>query len=140
MQAWEFIIVQDAEARRKVVDTTSAGATARGGVYTQEWMMTAPVIVIVCYNSKRMRVRYRERGEKLAMLDCMGCVQNMLLAATQLGLGSCCVIGFDPQILNESLPIPKEITPLLLVPLGYGAYLPRPPYRLPFEDVVRLVV
>ena len=140
MQAWEFIVVQDAEARRKVVDTTSTGTTARGGVHTQEWMLTSPDIIIVCYNVKRMRARYRDRGEKLAMLDCMGCVQNILLASMHFGLGSCCVNGFDPQRLKEALSIPKEITPLLLVPVGYAAYVPCLPYRLPFEDLVRLVV
>jgi nitroreductase len=142
MQAWEFVIVKDDEARRKVVDTTNAGTTARAGVVTQEWIMDAPVVVIVCYDVKRMTAKYGiEKGRKvLTLLDCMACVQNMLLAATHFGLGSCCVIGFDPLALKEALPIPKEITPLLLVPLGYPIHHPEPPHRLPFEDVVRLVI
>lgn len=142
MQAWEFVVVKDYEARRKVVDTTDAGSTARAGVCTQEWMIAAPVIIVVCYDVKRMTAKYGpEKGRKvLTLLDCMACVQNMLLAATHFGLGSCCVIGFDPRTLKEALPIPKEITPLLLVPLGYPAYHPQPPHRLSFEDVVRLVI
>jgi nitroreductase len=141
MQAWEFVIVKDREARRKVVDTTSAGSTARGGVYTQEWMMAAPVIVVVCYDVKRMNAKYGQKGRQLlTVIDCMGCVQNMLLAATHFGLGSCCVVGFNPQALKEALLIPKEITPLLLVALGYPTHVPSPPYRLPVEDVVRLEI
>jgi len=141
MQAWEFVVVRDREARRKVVDTTDAGSTARAGVNTQEWMMAAPVIVVVCYEVKRMTARYGKKGrELLTLLDCMGCVQNMLLAATHFGLGSCCAVGFDPQALKGALPIPKEITPFLLIALGYPAYHLQPPYRLPVEDVVRLVI
>lgn len=142
MQAWEFVIVRDDEARRKVVNTTNAGTTARAGVYTQEWIMDAAVIVIVCYDVKRMTAKYgpKKGREVLTLLDCMGCVQNMLLAATYFGLGSCCVIGFDPQALKKALPIPKEITPLLLVPLGHPAYHPQPPYRLPVKDVLRMVI
>jgi nitroreductase len=141
MQAWEFVVVKDPEARRKVVDTTDAGITARAGVYTQEWMMAAPVIVVVCYDLKRMTARYGTKGRELmTKLDCMGCVENMLLAATHLGLGSCVAVGFDPQALKESLPIPKEIVPFLLVTLGYPAYHQPPPYRLPVEDVVRAVL
>lgn len=142
MQAWEFVIAKDPDARRKVVDTTDAGTTARAGVYTQEWMMAAPVIVIVCYDVKRMTARYGpiKGRELLTKLDCMGCVQNMLLAATHLGLGSCVAVGFDPVALKATLPIPKEIEPFLLVPLGYPAYHPQPPFRLPVEDVVRLVI
>jgi nitroreductase len=141
MQAWEFVVVKDRQARRLVVDTTEAGSTARGGVHTQEWLMQPPVIVVVCYDVKRMTARYGQKGRTLlTILDCMGCVQNMLLAATHFGLGTCCVIGFDPCRLKQSLPIPKEITPLLLVALGYPAVHPSPPYRLPVEDVLRLVL
>ena len=139
MQAWEFVIVR--QARRQVVDCTDAGSTARGGVHTQEWLMSAPVIVVVCYDVKRMTARYGQKGRQLlTVLDCMGCVQNMLLAATYFGLGSCCVVGFDPQKLKQTLPIPKEITPLLLVALGYPAVDPPPPYRLPVEEIVRLEI
>jgi nitroreductase len=141
MQAWEFVVVKDRQARRKLVDTTDAGITARAGVNTQEWLMEAPAIVVVCYDVKRMGARYGQKGRELmTKLDCMGCVQNMMLAATGLDLGSCCVVGFDPQALKEALPIPKELTPLLLVAMGYPAYHPQPPYRLPPEDVVRLVI
>jgi nitroreductase len=141
MQAWEFVIVKDPAARRKLVDTTDAGNTARGGVYTQEWIMQAPVVVIVCYDVKRMTGRYGRKGRTLmTIMDCMLCVENMVLAATHFGLGTCCVVGFDPQKLKELLPIPKEITPLLLVPLGCPAQEPSAPYRLPVKDLIRLVL
>lgn len=141
MQAWEMVVVRDPGARRKVVDTTDAGITARAGVYTQEWMMSAPVIVVVCYDVKRMTARYGKKGRELmTKLDCMGCVQNMLLAATHFGLGSCVAVGFDPVALKASLDIPKELTPFLLVTLGYPAHYPQPPYRLTPEDVVRAII
>jgi nitroreductase len=141
MQAWEFVIVQGDEAERKLVDTTDAGTTARGGVLTQEWIMAAPVVIVVCYELKRMTGRYGQKGrDLLTKLDCMGCVENMILAGVALGLGSCCVVGFDPQALKEALGIPKALTPMLLVPFGYPAYDPPAPYRLPFEDVVRLIL
>ena len=141
MQAWEFVIVKDPESRRKLVNTTDAGTTARAGVYTQEWILDAPVVIVVCYDVKRMTARYGQKGrELLTKLDCMLCVQNILLAATDFGLGTCCVVGFDPQALVQALDIPKEITPILLIPLGYPDEQPLPPYRLGVDDVVRLVL
>ena len=141
MQAWEFVVVKDPEARRKLVATTDAGIVSRAGVKTQEWILDAPVVVIVCYDVKRMTARYGRKGrELLTHLDCMGCVQNMLLAATHFGLGACPIVGFDPQALKATLPIPAELTPFLLVALGYPQVHPSPPYRLPVEDVVRLVL
>jgi nitroreductase len=142
MQAWEFVIVKSPEAKRKLVDITDAGVTARCGVYTQEWIMQAPVVIVVCYDVKRMTGRYGQKGRTLmTIMDCMLCVENMILAATHFGLGTCCVVGFDPKKMKELLPIPKEITPLLLVPVGYPACeQPSAAYRLPLEDLVRLVL
>jgi nitroreductase len=141
MQAWEFVIVKGAEAKAKLVDTTDAGIVSRGGVNTQTWILDAPVVLVVCYDVKRMTARYGRKGrELLTILDCMACAENMLLAATGLGVGSCPVIGFDPVALKAALPIPKELTPLLLVAVGYAKYTLQPPYRLPVEDVVRLVL
>jgi nitroreductase len=141
MQAWEFVIVKGADAKQKLVDTTDAGIVSRGGVKTQTWILDAPVVVVVCYDVKRMTARYGRKGrELLTILDCMACAENMLLAATALGVGSCPVIGFDPVALKAALPIPAELTPLLLVVLGYAKYRLQAPYRLPLEDVVRLVL
>lgn len=142
MQAWEFVIVKDPDARRLLVNTTDNGNTARAGVYTQEWIMQAPVVVVVCYDVKRMTGRYGQKGRNLlTVMDCMLCVENMILAATHFGIGTCCVVGFDPKQLKANLPIPKEITPLLLVPLGYPAQgEPKPPYRIPVDELIRLVL
>jgi nitroreductase len=141
MQAWEFVIIKDPVAKQKLVNTTDAGNTARGGVYTQDWILQAPVVVVICYDVKRMTGRYGQKGRTLmTIMDCMLCVENIALAATHFGLGSCCVVGFDPLLLKEALPIPKEITPLLLIPMGYPAQNLSAPYRLPLEDLVRLVI
>ena len=139
MQAWEFLIIKDQAAKRKLVDTTDAGRTARGGVFTQEWIMQAPVVVVVCYDVKRMTGRYGSKGRNLmTIMDCMLCVENISLAAVNFGLGTCCVVGFNPDQLKMALPVPKEITPLLLLPLGYPLEQPEPSYRLPLKDLIRL--
>jgi nitroreductase len=141
MQAWEFVVVKDPEARRTLVATTDAGIVSRAGVTTQQWIQHAPVVIVVCYDVKRMTARYGQKGrDLLTHLDCMGCVQNMLLAATHFGLGACCIVGFNPQALKLALPIPAEITPFLLVAVGHPAAHPPPPYRLPVESVVRLII
>ena len=50
--------------------------------------MDAPIVLVVCYDVKRMTARYGQKGrELLTKLDCMLCVQNILLAATHFGAG-----------------------------------------------------
>jgi nitroreductase len=139
MQAWEFVIVKDTQFKRSLVDCTDSGITSVDGVKPQEWIMGAPVVIVICYDVKRMTGRYGMKGRNLmTIMDCMLCVENMVLAATHFGLGTCCVVGFFPDKLKQALPIPKELTPLLLLPIGYPAQVDSPPYRLPVEDVIRL--
>lgn len=138
MQAREFIIVRSEAAKRAVADTTDAGITARGKATTQVWISTAPVIVVICYDPRRMGARYGDKGRgDMSKLDCMGVAQNMMLAATAMGLASTCVIGFDRYRLQETLQIPAELVPLLLLPIGEPAEDPLPVHRLAYGELIR---
>lgn len=139
MQAREFVLVRSKESREKVASTTDAGSTARGGILTQEWVAGAEVIVIICYEEKRMAAKYGDKGRYvMTKLDCMGVAQNMMLAVTALGLGTTCVIGFDPEKLKSVLPIPLELTPMLLLPIGRQAEDPEDVWRMGLDDLIRL--
>jgi nitroreductase len=138
MQAREFVLVRSREGRDKVAGATDAGGTSRGGITTQTWVAGAAVIIVICFDEKRMAARYGDKGRfVMTHLDCMAVAQNMMLAATALGLGSTCVIGFDPIALKAAIPIPGELTPFLLLPIGHPAEDPGPVYRLSYEEVVR---
>ena len=45
----------------------------------------------------------------------------MMLEATNLGIDNIWVESFDEKILREEFNIPNELTPVLLMPLGYKA-------------------
>lgn len=140
MQAREFVIVRSPEARQAVADTTDAGITARGEELTQRWIAHADVIIVICYDPRRMGARYGDKGRgDMSKLDCMGVAQNMMLAVTALGLGSTCVIGFDAHRLSEVLAIPAELTPFLLLPVGRPVGKPQDVYRLDHEELIRFV-
>jgi len=138
MQAREFVLIETYENRRKVAEVTDTGITARGGVLHQEWIANAPLIVVICYEHKRMAARYGEKGRReMTLLDCMGVAQNMMLAVTALYLGSTCVIGFDPQALKQAIPIPVELTPYLLLPIGHPSEHPDKVFRFKIEEMIR---
>jgi len=63
-------------------------------------------------------------------------VQNLLLAATELGLGSAMttlptVAGDE---LQELLALPAEVAPMAVIPLGWPARRLGPPRREPVRD------
>jgi nitroreductase len=65
-------------------------------------------------------------------------MDHLVLAATDLGLGTCWVAAFDPSLAREILGLPDGVEPLLFTPLGFPADEPRPKERRPLEELVHL--
>lgn len=74
----------------------------------------------------------------MSVADCSMAVENMLLAAHALGLGTCVVKSFSRVAVKEMLEIPDGVEPELLVVLGYPAQSPKPPARIPLREIAFL--
>jgi nitroreductase len=115
VQPWEFIVTTDAEVKRDL-------ALAALG---QSWMEEAPVIITVCAREDASASRYGERGRKFYCIqDTAAAVQNILLASTALGYGSCWVGAFDEEEVRKVLRTPKGIRPVAIVPVGIPGEVP----------------
>lgn len=77
-----------------------------------------------------------ERNLISACINVSIAVQNMVLAATSLGLGTCWVRAFVPEKVVEILSLPPECPPLILLPLGYPREDPEPRSRKPLEEIL----
>jgi nitroreductase len=44
---------------------------------------------------------------------------NLILAATELGLGTCWIANFDEKAAKKALGVPNEIRVVAMTPLGY---------------------
>jgi nitroreductase len=69
-------------------------------------------------------------------LDLGIAIENMVLMATSLGLGSCWVRLFDAQQVREALSLPTRIEPVVLLPVGYPAETPPPRPRLKRDELL----
>jgi nitroreductase len=89
----------------------------------------APVLIVVCGDT-------RLTLEVALPSSIYPAVQNLLLAAHALGLGSTLttlpVVGGDE--LSEPLGLPPEIVPLAVVPLGHLPKPLGPPRRIPLSE------
>lgn len=135
MQPWEFIVVRDRQRVASLVSATYSGYLQAGG-QPQRWIERAPVVIVACVNTRRSGARYGEHGRRLAAIDVAAAVENLLLAATGLGLGACWVAGFDAAAVSRALGLPPAVEPLALIPVGYPERTPPPPPRLALSDVV----
>ncbi|OYT40722.1 MAG: nitroreductase [Candidatus Altiarchaeales archaeon ex4484_43] len=120
LQARDFILIKDPKIRDKI-------ATA---ALNQGFISEAPIVIVVCANMRRSGYRYGHRSESLYCIqDATASIQNMLLMAHSMGLGSCWVGAFDEEKVREILGIPPEVRPVAIIPIGYPDEIPVIPER-----------
>lgn len=126
-QPWKFYVVRDPEVKRGL-------ARAALG---QGFIAEAPVVFVVCAEPERSAWRYGKRGRSLYCIqDTAAAVENLLLAATAMGYGSCWVGAFEEEEVRRVLELPRGLRPVAIVPVGPGRFEPTRVGRRPLEDLV----
>lgn len=65
--------------------------------------------------------RNPELARDEAIRSCSLASMNLMLAASEMGLCSCPMIGFDPKGVMAEFKIPEKYVPVMLLPVGYAA-------------------
>ena len=86
--------------------------------YNRDWFVNAPVIIAVCID--KQSAWRRMDGVSYGYVDAAIFMDHMILAATELGLGSCWIGAFKVPEAKKALSLPDHIDPVLLCPLGYS--------------------
>lgn len=127
IQSWEFVIVRDAEIKRRL----SVAAL------DQRFIEEAPVVIVVCANETRSGWSYGSRGVTLYCLqDTAAAIQNILLAAYALGLGTCWVGAFHEEEVRRLLNTPRGLRPVAIVPVGHPAEKPMARSKRSLREIV----
>jgi len=137
IQPWEFIIVRNLKLKREIVNTTFVGNQELSLTH-QEWLMNAPVFIVVCANLNRITNKYGNKMKKLAYLDCSACIENMLLATVDLGLGSCYISGFREKELAKVLYLPEHLEVIAFLPIGYAKGQLKYRKKRPLKEAIHL--
>jgi nitroreductase len=99
----------------------------------------APLVVVACADL-RIASHYGERGTHLYCIqDTAASVQNLLLAAHDLGLGTCWVGAFKEEEVKGILKMPENLRPVVMVPVGYPAKTPKAPDHLSKADCSKIL-
>ncbi len=107
-QPCHFIVISDSKVRESL-----------RAAYNADWFLNAPTIIVVCANPKEA---WRRRdGEEFWKVDGAIAMQNLILTATELGLGTCWVANFTEKELKKALNIPRDINVVAMTSLGYPA-------------------
>ncbi len=76
----------------------------------------ANTVLIICGNKEEA---YHKGDYSTYEMDSCIVATHIMLEATNLGVDNIWVESFDENILKEEFKIPNELTPILLMPLGY---------------------
>lgn len=87
----------------------------------QDFVRTAPLILIFSAVEDRTTRRYGNRGRMYIHMEAGHAAQNVHLQAVAMGLGSVPVGAFRPEKIGELLGLPASETVLYLVPIGHPA-------------------
>jgi nitroreductase len=110
IQPWKFILVTDAELRRKLAVASR----------DQLWMADAPLTVVACGYP---RLAYPRMGGRYSSLDIDIAIalDHLTLAAADEGLGTCWIGAFAEEQVKPLLGVPDDVRVVALMPVGYPA-------------------
>ena len=101
VQPWQFIVVIDSDKRRKIAKGCRFG----------RFLAEAPVVIVGCGD-------HRASPRWYAIETCIA-MENLVLAATGEGLGTCWIGFFNEEEIREMLKIPNRLKVVALLALGY---------------------
>jgi nitroreductase len=148
-QPWSFVVVRNDQTRAQLADWWTETWNAGGGDFVRQSLddkvlvadleygfnrggfAAAPVVVVVCADTERVPEIY-------AASSIYPAVQNLLLAAADLGYASCLTTGlttFGVDRVREKLQLPDTLLPMAAVYLGRPARKLSAPRRRPVASV-----
>jgi nitroreductase len=119
---------------RLIVVSTRGREQELQRIYSRRWFTQAPLIICLCAVAGEAWVR--EDGRNYCDVDGAIAFDHLVLAAANLGLGTCWIAHFDVYAAREILHVPPDAEPLLFTPLGYPADEPKAKKRRPLAELV----
>jgi nitroreductase len=127
LQAYQIYVVRD-DARKQALATAAAG---------QKFLATAPVVLVFAVDPARSAAKYGLRGEQVyCVQDACAAVCNAMLAAVELGLGTCWVDAVDAVLAGQAIDLPAGQRAVVILPIGYPAETPPRTARRSLEELV----
>ena len=122
---WRFVVVRD---KRRL-------AAIAAGLPNGQMLKDAALGIVVCGDIKAAHAN----EVSYLIQDCSAAMQNLLLAASMLGLGACW-LGVHPredrvQHLRQTLRLPEHIIPVGIASIGSSDEHPEPRTRFKKEMV-----
>ena len=118
-QPLHFIVITDENIKREFSK----------GVFNR-FIKDTPLTIVGCANTSAVLTG------KWAVVDTTIALQNMVIAAWVMGVGSCWIGDFKEEKVKQTLQIPDKWKVVALVSLGYPSEQPKPRKKKPITKLV----
>jgi nitroreductase len=122
-QEWKFIVVEDPQTRKKLVEAA----------HGQKFIEEAPVTIVACSTESE---RIMPCNQYAYTVDLSIAVSFMILEATEIGLGTCWLGAYDEGKVKEILEIPEDIRVPAMFTVGYADEDPAPRPRKDIDNII----
>jgi len=119
-QRWRFVVVTS-PAAKELIRKFAPGIFAMPAAF-----------IVICAEKEPDATPW---AEATYLADSAIAAQNIMLAAYEMGIGSCVALSYAKVAIREILNLPEGIEPLLVITLGYPAEAPEPPPRLELNQI-----
>ena len=136
-QPWRFAVVRDPETRRRVVEQGFLPGIR------MDWALEAPVLVVIGMETSFLthKLGAAVSGVKYPWVDIGIAGEHLVLAAAELGLGTCWIGWIRSGALRRAGGWPRSVKPAAVITVGHpqdGTLGPLPSSRRkPLESLVR---
>jgi len=134
-QAWRFVVIQDNNIKTQLADSATVPGSRNNGFLKQ-----APVVIAAC--AELNKSGYKE-GKALTdkegywfMFDVALAMENMVLEAQELGIGTLYIGVFDAKKAGTILGVAEGYACVILLTLGYPNEQPEARPRKAMSEIV----
>lgn len=115
-QPWHFIVVRNTETIKKLRECAPSG-TKR---LLNEFIKQAPVAIVACGRPHPLNHIFTGFfGISMLSIDVTIAIEHIVLAATDLDLGTCWIGWFSETKVKNLLKVPRNVRVVALLTLGY---------------------
>ena len=134
-QCWEFIVVKDETTKSQLAETLLWWNPCRPA----STVTRAPVVIVACAELGKSGFKDGELSTDKGdwyMFDLALALQNLVLVAHSLGLGTLHLGAFDAQAAARILKVPPGVVVIEMIPLGYPERVGKTPPRKELSEMV----
>lgn len=115
-QPWHFIIVDEPEAKKKLID-----ALDDDGFIGCPWGFKVPAFIVICEEEAHLKPGAAEHygAQHFAQMDIGMAAIALCYEATSMGLGTCMIGTMSQEKLHKHFGIPQERVIRLIITVGH---------------------